>query len=198
LGGRFKLKIQKGGNMSRTKQILTYSALFAAIILTFVLLPKSTEAEPSSPSNDGHNKVMAIVDDLKRIHASEYVGVKVDEEQVSVDIWISSEPSPELFKFLQKFDIRGKGQPVVRLHRAPYTLSELNDAKQKVSELVANSKIEGGVVLSGVSVRQDGEGIGLTIDVSSATPDSQWISNLENYIGVQVFVDPNKTDIEVL
>jgi hypothetical protein len=184
--------------MTKTKQLLTYSALFVAIILTFILLPRPTETVPSSTSNEGQKKVMAIVDDLNKIHASEYVGVKVDEEKVSVDIWISSQPSPELFKFLQKFDIRGKGQPVVRLHRAPYTLSNLNGAKQKVTELVANSKIEGGVVLSGVSVRQDGEGIGLTIDVSSATPDSQWISNLENYIGVPVFVDPNKTDIESL
>ncbi|NBS86440.1 MAG: hypothetical protein EBS58_07135 [Micrococcales bacterium] len=77
-------------------------------------------------------------------------------------------------------------------------MDKLNQAKQKVTELVEDSKIEGGVVLSGVSIRQDGEGITLTVDVSSATPDSQWIASLEKYIGVPVFVDPNKTDIDLL
>jgi hypothetical protein len=141
---------------------------------------------------------MAIVDDINKLQAREIVGVMVDEKEVSVNLWISSEPGPELFRFLQKFDVRGKGQPIVRLHRAPYTLDKLNQAKQKVTELVQDSKIEGGVVLSGVSMRQDGEGITLTVDVSSATPDSQWIARLEEYIGVPVFVDPNKTDIDLL
>ena len=184
--------------MSKTKQLVTFTSLLAAIILIFTLLPRSTEAAPSSTSTiDGHNKVMAIVADLNKIHASEFVGVKVDEEEISVDIWISSEPSQKLFLFVQQFDMRGKGMPVVRLHRAPYSLAQLTEATKKITDLYKNSQIGGGVVLSSAGARQDGEGIDLTVDVTSVTPDDQWISDLENYVGVPVFVDPNKTDIQL-
>jgi len=185
--------------MSKAKQLLTYSALLATILLIFTLLQRPAEDVSSSTStNDGNIRLMAIVDDINKLQAREIVGVMVDLKEVSVNLWISSEPGPELFGYLQKFDVRGKGQPFVRLHRAPYTLDKLNQAKQKVTELVQDSKIEGGVVLSGVSIRQDGEGISLTVDVSSATPDSKWIASLEKNIGVPVFVDPNKTDIDLL
>ena len=185
--------------MSKAKQLLTYSAIFLALILTFALQPKPTEAKQSPQQKvDAYNAIQSMLSDINDLHLSEYVGVKVDEEEVSVDLWISSEPSKELWNYLQQFDVRGKGMPFVRLHRAPYTLARLTEATNKVSAIYEKYWAKGGVVLSSAGPRQDGEGLDLTIDVSSATPDIQWISNLENYLGVPVFVNPVKTDITLL
>ena len=185
--------------MSRKKQLVTFSVIFLALVLAFILQLKSSGATKSAQERaDASKAVQSVVSDIKALYLSEYVGVKVDEDDVSVDLWISSEPSEELFNYLQQFDIRGKGRPFIRLHRAPYTLAQLNEASNKVSALQEKSLIEGGVVLSSAGPRQDGEGLGLTLDVSSSTPDSQWISDLEKYLGVPVFVDPEKTDIATL
>ena len=185
--------------MFRKYQLVTFSAIFLALVLALTLQPKSSGATKSAQERaDASKAVQSVISDIQSLNLSEYVGAKVDEDDVSVDLWISSEPSKELFNYLQKFDIRGKGIPFVRLHRAPYTLAQLNEASNKVSALQEKSLIEGGVVLSSAGPRQDGEGLNLTLDVSSATPGSQWISDLEKYLGVPVFIDPEKTDITTL
>ncbi|NDE69433.1 MAG: hypothetical protein EB057_05105, partial [Microbacteriaceae bacterium] len=66
--------------MSKAKQLLTYSALLAAILLIFTLLQRPAEDVSSSTSiNDGNIRLMAIVDDISKLQASEIVGVMVDE-----------------------------------------------------------------------------------------------------------------------
>lgn len=186
--------------MSKPKKLIVFISLFTAVIvfLSFQIniQAKQVQLQRTQEQIDRYNKVQKIVDDVINLDVPEYVGMKVDETEVSVDIWISSEPSKELWTFMQRFDVRGKDQPVVRLHRSPLALTKLKEAEQKIGNLVKNSQIQGGVVLFSFGRRQDGTGIDLTLDVSSATPDSKWISNLEQLLGVPVFVDPEKTCID--
>ena len=188
--------------MSKPIKLVIFILLFLALALFLSFQIKIQVQSPPLKVDqvqiDKHNTVTKIVDDVLELDVPEYVGMKVDEEEVSVDIWISSEPSKELFGFVQRFDVRGKDQPLVRLHRAPFTLNKLTEASSKIESLVRNSQIDGGVVLSSFGPRQDGKGIDLTVDFSSVTPDSTWISNLERHIGVPVFVDSVKTDITPL
>lgn len=189
----------KRGNMSKAKQAVIYTSFLAVIVLIFTYQQNSNiQKQDEASQRDAHNAITEIVRDLDNLGVPEFVGVKVNETKISVDIWISSEPSKELWTFMQGFDVRGKYSPVVRLHRSPFALNKLKEAEQKIGDLVKNSQIEGGVVLSSFGHRQDGTGIDLTLDVSSANPDSKWVSNLEQFLGVPVFVDPEKTDIELL
>jgi len=183
--------------MFKAKQAATFASLLAVVVLiiTFQMNSESQRQDEAS-QRYAHNAITEIVDDVINLDVPEYVGMKVDETEVSVDIWISSEPSKELWTFMQRFDVRGKDQPVVRLHRSPLALTKLKEAEQKIGNLVKNSQIQGGVVVFSFGRRQDGTGIDLTLDVSSATPDSKWISNLEQLLGVPVFVDPEKTCID--
>lgn len=185
--------------MSKAKQAVIYTSFLAVIVLIFTFQQNSNiQKQDEASQRDAHNAITEIVRDLDNLGVPEFVGVKVNETKISVDIWISSEPSKELWTFMQGFDVRGKYSPVVRLHRSPFALNKLEDAEQKIGDLVKNSQIEGGVVLSSFGHRQDGTGIDLTLDVSSANPDSKWVSNLEQFLGVPVFVDPEKTDITLL
>lgn len=185
--------------MSKAKQAVIYTSFLAVIVLIFTYQQNSNiQKQDEASQRDAHNAITEIVRDLDNLGVPEFVGVKVNETKISVDIWISSEPSKELWTFMQGFDVRGKYSPVVRLHRSPFALNKLKEAEQKIGDLVKNSQIEGGVVLSSFGHRQDGTGIDLTLDVSSANPDSKWVSNLEQFLGVPVFVDPEKTDIELL
>ena len=188
--------------MSKPIKLVIFILLFLALALFLSFQIKIQVQSPPLKVDqvqiDKHNTVTKIVDDVLELDVPEYVGMKVDEEEVSVDIWISSEPSKELFGFVQRFDVRGKDQPVVRLHRSPFTLKKLKEAQKKLESLVKNSQIGGGVVLSTLGTNPEGKGIDISLDVSSSTPDEQWISNLERSLGVPVFVNPEKTDIDLL
>lgn len=188
--------------MSKPIKLVFFISLFTALALFLSFQIKFQVQQPPLRVNqlqiDKHNAVQKIVDDVLDLDVPEYVSMKVDEQEVSVDIWISSEPSEELFGYMQRYDVRGKDQPVVRLHRSPFTLKKLKDAQKKLESLVKNSQIGGGVVLSLIGTNPEGKGLDISLDVSSSTPDEQWISNLEQSLGVPVFVDPEKTDIDLL
>ncbi len=186
--------------MSKVKKLIIFISLFTAVIvfLSFQIniQAKQVQIQRTQEQIDRYDKVQEIVDDVLKLDVPEYVGMKNDDTEVSVDIWISSEPSKELWAFMQGFDVRGKDQPLVRLHRSPYTLKKLKEAQKKLESMVKNSQIGGGVVLSLLGTNTRGKGLDISLDVSSATPDEQWISNLEEQLGVPVLINPEKTDID--
>jgi hypothetical protein len=188
--------------MSKPKKLIIFISLFTAVIvfLSFQInsQAKQVPLQRTQEQIDRYNKVQKIVADFIKLDVPEYVGMEIDDTEVSLDIWISSEPIKELLAFMQGFDVSGKDQPLVRLHRSPYTLKNLKEAQKKLESMVKNSQIGGGVVLSLLGTNTRGKGLDISLDVSSATPDEQWISNLEEQLGVPVLINPEKTDIDLL
>jgi hypothetical protein len=130
-----------------------------------------------------------------RIHALNfpgYVGLKLKPETKEADLWLSEDPSSELLAV-----IRDSNGFTVTLHKSPFTEAELEGAVDKINKLVESSRIPGGVVLSSSAAREDGRGIDLTIDMASKAPDSTWVSSFSDYLGIPVFVDPARTNIEL-
>lgn len=151
------------------------------------------EAEKQNAANfqanlDGQDLAVRI----HELNFPGYVGLKLKPETKAADLWLSEDPSPELIEVLR--DSKGFN---VTLHKSPFTEAQLEGAIEKINELVRSSTVPGGIVLSSSSAREDGRGVDLTIDVASKVPDLNWVSSLSEYLSVPVFIDPDKTNIEL-
>lgn len=127
---------------------------------------------------------------IQKLEFSGYVGLKVNPEKRTADLWLSKERSPELAEVLQ--DSNGF---TVNVRNSTYTAAQLDSAIEKINGMVTSSRIPGGVVLSTSAKREDGSGIDLTIDKTSKVPDEKWVQDFSNYLSIPVFVDSAKTSI---
>lgn len=186
--------------MSKTKTIKTLAvALMAILLLGFgasYWTLNSEKAPDSSAKAEAdaiaHIQAEELAKRVQELDISGYVGLRVSPDLRTADLWLSEEQSPQLLGQI--------GAPkgfTVTLRNSPHTKAQLERAISKINSLVQSYEIPGGVVLSSSAHREDGAGIDLTIDKTSKVPDDKWVQDFSDYLGIPVFVDPEKTNIRL-
>ena len=155
---------------------------------------KQTSAESSEAALNAHAHAHAeeLAKRIQNLDLPEYVGLKLDPEAKTADVWLSAKRSSELLDVIK--DSNGFK---VTLHDSPFSAAQLDEAVAKINLLVSSSKVPESVVLSSSAKREDGSGIDLTIDKASKVPDAKWVKSFGDYLGAPVFVDPVKTNISL-
>lgn len=192
-------KMLNTSKTSRAKK-LVFTVLSLLMLSSSLSIRIVNPANADSISNESESKVelqdsaeaTALAADIYKIPNLEIVGIRLDEKLHRLEVWSSSESKIDLA------EVQGKAKSLlIQVHRTSHKKADLDSAISHLNEMVEGENVPGNMVISSTEIKFDGSGILITLDVSSPSATNKWIREIESKLGVPVFVDPEKTDIQL-